>query len=796
MAWRTIPNRTTQRLRELPRAKVYVSQTWPIDGVWNYIPDLIAEKAVLTVGGTIGSADMRQHSGRMIRSAYGETTQQVIVPRDLVGQYVKIDGLPADYTAANAAARKALINLKIGDLVYQTDTAAIHRFIGPVGNESLDAAWELEPRVLWYGMITTETTSHYPAEEYPTNDRRFTAHAVDILLTRKQITSSTIWGDPTPITIQRGVPFNALRGDRTSRIEYDFANRSPDLIPSDVVYGFAASMNGAKNWTSWEIINYLNELHSPVDVLLGPAIIVDANAEQWLKHLEPVNVATHGRTWWDIANTVVDRHRGILWYLDAEEYRSGGQTLDKVTFRVAPYTEVAVTLPTGENWPANPVNFTVDISGMADLASCVHVKDSLREFAQITVEGGRAGSVFTVAVSEATIYPDWSQQQYESYLVPGTQDPQLDATDRKTLNDSTRASDLLRDVFCRFRVPEVWDGTVDVLGQPKPVFPLITGDGNINTNDGAPFWRAGLRFEHYLPLKTNVDYSTGSSQPPTVGPPETQQDFRPPLAVFQTIDSVGTRKWHYADDASIQAADELHPAKNIHLSCSLQVHDHQAGITLRPGGLSHTIQDIYTFDGQGGNPAESHQERGYVDQQTIGATVYAKSDQMVIAKYPPDAEVISPGNGSPSVHTISLGDRATVDYMLQGTVVDVRDGALVRTPGPHFIRDDRDRMKRLARFAWEWYKRPRNAVQLSINDITGQIRRGELLHSVVTSKPIKLRARDGTPVIGRNGRFVVTRGSLSFFNAFSVVSQIEWDFERGSTTITTDFAEMDFERVF
>lgn len=795
MAWRTIPNRTTQRTRTLPRAKVHVSPTWPIDGVWTYVRDLIAEKAVQTVGGTIGSAEIRQHAGRMVRGTYGESTPQVIAARDLVGQYVKIDGLPADYTAANAAARKALVSLKIGDIVHQTDTATAYRFNGPAGTEDQDAAWAVEPRVLWYGLITSETTSHYPATEYATNDRRFTAHAVDVLLTRKQITTSVIYADPDPIQIQRGLPFNALRGDRTSRIEYQFANRSTELVPGIDVHGFAENLNDADNWTSWDIIEYLNEVHEPVDIAFGLQITIDTAAEQWLRHIEPVNVPTHGRSWWDIANAVVDRHRGILWFLDGEEYRDGGETLDRVTFRVAPYTEADVELPTGETWAANPSNFTVDISEMCDLASCVHVKDSLREFAQVIVEGGRPGSVFTIDQPTDSLAQDWSPEQLLQYLTPGTQDPLIDPSERKTINDSTRSSDLLRDVFTRFKIPDDWDGMVPVVGTRRPVFPRITDDA-INTSEAEPFWRAGLRFEHYLPLKTNHDYSTGSSQPPAVGPPESQQDFRPPLAVFQIKDGQGNFAWHYSDSASIPANDELQPGKNVHLSCSLQMHDHQAGLSLRPGGMPHAIQDGYVFDGQNEGIFESHQERGYVDQDSITVTVYAKSDAMLTSKYPADADVIPAANGSPSIHRISLGDRATVDYMLQGTVVDVREGELVRTPGPHFVRDDRPRMRRLARLAWEWYKRPRNAVQLVINDITGQIKRGELLHSIITSKPVKLRARDGTPVIGRDGRFVVTRGSLSFFNAFSVVTQIEWDFERGSTTIVTDFAEMDFERVF
>ena len=78
---------------------------------------------------------------------------------------------------------------------------------------------------------------------------------------------------------------------------------------------------------------------------------------------------------------------------------------------------------------------------------------------------------------------------------------------------------------------------------------------------------------------------------------------------------------------------------------------------------------------------------------------------------------------------IDAGRRAELHYVAPGTVVDTDDGQLERHAGG-FIRDDRPWLQDLARLAFEWYGRQRQAFTLSYRQASGLFYVGDLITTI------------------------------------------------------------------
>jgi hypothetical protein len=123
---------------------------------------------------------------------------------------------------------------------------------------------------------------------------------------------------------------------------------------------------------------------------------------------------------------------------------------------------------------------------------------------------------------------------------------------------------------------------------------------------------------------------------------------------------------------------------------------------------------------------------------------------------------------------IDAADWAALHYVAPHTVVAVEFGQLVRTNEGGLIRDDRGFLRRIARLAYEWYGRNRQAMTLTYAGATPICRVGDLIVEI------------GTGDTREDVRTVVTEVRIDF-------AQHDGDVHR--TTLQTHWAELDVLRM-
>jgi hypothetical protein len=98
-------------------------------------------------------------------------------------------------------------------------------------------------------------------------------------------------------------------------------------------------------------------------------------------------------------------------------------------------------------------------------------------------------------------------------------------------------------------------------------------------------------------------------------------------------------------------------------------------------------------------------------------------------------------------------------------VVGLKDGKLKRTAEGGFVRDDRDRLKLLARAALAWYGRDRSILDLMYRQISGLFKPGYLISTIGAAE--------------------------SSEDIFTTITSVRVDLIAGTTAIQTQFAELD-----
>lgn len=113
---------------------------------------------------------------------------------------------------------------------------------------------------------------------------------------------------------------------------------------------------------------------------------------------------------------------------------------------------------------------------------------------------------------------------------------------------------------------------------------------------------------------------------------------------------------------------------------------------------------------------------------------------------------------------LRFGDRAHYDYC-RSTVTYAVAGSVDKqvAVGNTVLRDDRLFLRSISLAAWQWYATPRKSVEVVVKTLTSLVRLGDLVTQVNATTGVN-----------------------------SIVTQVAWNFSDFSTTIETDFAELDF----
>lgn len=626
----------------------------------------------------------------------------------------------------------------------------------------------------WVGLVTGDSRVPKGSDAIAdTGSQVIYAHASEIILERLQVRRSRIYKAAAYQFVDVGLPFNGFR-DGTSGNDPAKANKVAGVNN----LAFANDLTNAVEWTAGEVTKYL------LDYVVAPSFEQgDVGSPSWTMDTfdlsyRPVNVVTHGKSVWEILNQVIDRKRGLVWWLEPQFNATPVPVGWRL--RISSINTSAVQLTPSVTLPANPDQMDLDLRQSPDQVDVSETTDALQRYEQVVVEGAPMTTTFSIDLDDLTI--DWSNVDVTNYKAAGsgvTGYASMNLSDKRTLNDQIRLNDQLRHVYTRFKLTSFANIHTDGVTSNLGVFPDVTATWGadegwkkaISTADPSQLtiWDPAVRLENTVRLYQRVDYSSPSTSPPNNNPAASVPDFSRPIAYGK----LGS-KWYRLNSVSgATARDELKGDGGQDLAVSLFMHDHQAGVSIIPHGMPHRLQTALVFDGSSGNEV-SHTPTGELPPSDITLTLCASSGIPIKVAYPIMAADYV--NDQKNILVIRLGDTARLDWIVGGTKVDIApDQATLVSAARRQVRDDRETMRLLAVMAWEWYQRPRRVIQLQLRQILpmNALHIGTLINKLIT-----------------NDNELVQANPVN-----TIVSSINIDWLQGRTAIQTQFAEIDFEGI-
>lgn len=703
-----------------PTITVYTKTAWADS--WTEQPLMIAHQVVENAAPSHGTAKLSYRYGKTIQPAIGsrpaDSSMTTISRPSFVGKYVKIT-------------------------------------ISSIGD--------------WYGVIQDGDDDRHGLLGGSVESGVFHYNAVGLtwFLDQVPILQSKVKNAAGSWLIDRTIPFNGgtdpdpKRKNRVAWKNYDstlkcFTDRFLTTTPTA--------------WKASNAAEYILDNFGPVNAA-GSVLItfeLDTDALTFLDY-EIGRLSYDGMTPWQVLNKLIDRRRGLGWHT----YISSGV----VKIKVWSQTDTDITLPSGSVIPANPDTMTYDFDNAVNIKVAAVGTTLMSKFDQVIVRGERAGSVFSVR-PQTNFEKDWTDTQKNAYNAAAslkTGYSSLSDDDKEAANMDFRAQDSLARVFSWWRPKTSWDGrsaTDPASGTNQYALPKIDADGElVETGSASPptyeranIQRSGLRILPYIPLRQGVDYT----KPITAdvdSDDDAEADFLPPMVFFKTTairTATGSLDagWMHGERLN-QSVDSNSSKRPYSYSVDIAVREDAPGLVLRTiGKPQHYIaQDLYTSNGSWENISSGE---GLNHDQWI-ATVYILQDNYCKATYPltddlPSLDLIRPLK-------IDV-EGAHLDYIAPGTIVAVEAGELKKTTQGGLLRDDRQKLKDIARLAFMWYGQDRRILDLSFKGITTGFSLGHLITE-----------------IGATGHEETIN---------TCITSITYNLQDGTTRLQTQFGELDF----
>lgn len=601
------------------------------------------------------------------------------------------------------------------------------------------------PNDRWFGIATDEQTQEMDSVGGIACGRQtFTCHGLEWPLTRKQITSSYVLktAGTASVKVDFGIPFNGGRGRAYDPVE--LLGNQANVLDSNGKKTFDDKLSNPRAWNAREIVEYLLHFHNPYSSGLTMALGGDAVND--LASYQPAEVVVHGRTLFDILNQVIDFRRGLMWHLEMNE------TSSIVTVKVSSIASASASIAgTSFSLSANGAQINLQLTDPHVVRSLVRTRSTQRQYDRVIAEGAPIGYVYTERCGGGVLMPTWSSSDLSAYAAAasGTSGySSLDRDDKKNRNDSLRVNDrTLANVFTSFTFVDA-----DVIDVQLDDAAEVTGT--------KATWGAGWRVENYLPLRAGWDYST---TPPTQGPAGSAAEFLRPFA-FAKVDG---KTWVDLSKTHVVAMSER-LGGGLQFSVNVAPSDQGVGVVLEVSGPSHLIASASkdghsagtdVFDATTAAPSNASPQISWSD---IFSTVYITSPQPIRAAWPSPAG--SARHNMVSELLLRFGDRAHYDYC-RSTVTYAVAGSVDKqvAVGNTVLRDDRLFLRSISLAAWQWYATPRKSVEVVVKTLTSLVRLGDLVTQVNATTGVN-----------------------------SIVTHVAWNFSDFSTTIETDFAELDF----
>ena len=598
---------------------------------------------------------------------------------------------------------------------------------------------------VWTGIIDDNDYDLYEPSG-STGDQEIDAFGLAHLLDRLEIEKAHVQEpDGTIGTIPHVPTFN----ERNSRGRGLFGNRSSALFSGSYIFSTKGEV-----WTNKNIVNYLISKHIP-DTL--PVKI--AGQYQLLDDLVDYH-SLGGKTIWTALNELIDRRRGLMFWLDAttdEEIVIVVRSMADRDIKYGKKTLPACDLRTSFTTPTNhPYSHLVDN---------IHMRFTTQDsYDEILVRGERIKVMGTFSKKDGTLEAGWSEELEQAYIDEGQQDAKSAHRER--------SKDKYDEVYSRFIVPRKWDGRCGdgKGGHMKNILVSAKDDGTIDEKNRSGFWLGSKTFLRETFLVAGKDYSRGAL--PGYNPDDQGQHDQVPLIglINDVVDLYeprhgATNRQYYIDrisEAGLIGADKSLSVRPLDKDLGFQI----SGAYRHYMGLDHILDN--GDDDALQRPMEFNWENlSFVACMEIDERQrvrISRSKKGPVSKAGRRAQVT---NDMQRTLTLDVPG-AEYWYIHRWTIVDIDDKGepeYVTDTDRLKLRDDKEKLQAVAAFAAAWYGRVRQAVRIPIHGLGMYAQLGTLVETV-----------DGvsayTPVTARHMDFTADNGA-------------------GVTVMETDFSALD-----
>jgi hypothetical protein len=400
------------------------------------------------------------------------------------------------------------------------------------------------------------------------------------------------------------------------------------------------------------------------------------------------------------------------------------------------HTLVGKSISVGDvSLPANKDKVSFEFDDARDILQAALRIDETIRVDRVVVQGARIRSMFSLSPLHGTLEEGWTLGEEEAYEAAANADDAME-------NDLERATDKYERVFSFFRVPRDWNWKTGENAENN-ANPAFDKDGKINAAETGAYWNGSKAFDRTLLLE----------KPAAID--NTEPEYMDPVAFVQVprpVDDDG-----YAQDPLWAQADSIGAMTPAYDPYQLRMVDREMAVALRCSHANHRLAK-----GRWASDASSTKIAPQIDPSNIHVCVCCRLDSRILVEA--NIRKLDPGNDTVKTKLIEIMD-AELWYITPGTAYEVSGGRL-KTHAGGIERDDRDRLEAVAAFAKAWYGQERASVTLSLQKIYPGLRVGTYVEDASSSTQ-------------RN-------------DVGTVVTMRSWDFQAMTTTIRTQYSEIDF----
>lgn len=575
--------------------------------------------------------------------------------------------------------------------------------------------------IYWYG-IWKQATDQGLVQDIP-------AVGLDALLSFSRVTDAKyvdMFGEIRDAG--RGLTFNA--GGKPNRTQ----DKRP--IHASNAYVFAENLEQAEYWSTRDIVEYLIEANPPLDKDNNVILMFSLFSDWVLPDFDTPEIPSHDRDVLTLLRSIITRQRLISFYVSAFDIAASGPfpAAGVVYLNCFSFTDTPISLRDADDQqvgaiPANPTILNIDIQRDTTAKASLSI-DAQHVADKVTVLGGPRVSVCSISHDDISLEAGWDASDVAAHKtaarLASDYPDDAEVREQEKRNKEARASDKLKHVFAVYKVEKWWEQIAYDGHGDGDEHPIAIDDAG----DGFRIMRSSLVPMRELPLLRGYDYAgtiVADNEEAKVVGHRGEQIGEPPFDPLPMLVTIRVPDYldRDADPKHFVFIDQVGKAADL----EIEEYDDGSGLgSYKPpvarqwSARVRVLRDVPGFeidvDGAeqhilGKTEYEGHEDelKGMWSWKDMIATVAFQELRRCQVSWPEEVESI--GEFVNEI-VIDAGPNYQLIYLTPETVVgiDATTGELIRSTGG-YLHDDRQSLRVIAQRAYEWYKVPRYALNMS-----------------------------------------------------------------------------------